>query len=37
MGHHLPFGPSLAIGAWIVYLWHEEIHQFIENLVMGPM
>jgi leader peptidase (prepilin peptidase)/N-methyltransferase len=34
--HHLPFGPSLAVAAFIVYLFWEEIQNWFYSLVLGP-
>lgn len=31
--HHLPFGPSLAVGAYIVFLYGEEIAKWFEKTV----
>lgn len=31
--HHLPFGPSLAIAAWVVYLWGGPLREWLNALV----
>jgi prepilin signal peptidase PulO-like enzyme (type II secretory pathway) len=31
--HHLPFGPSLAVAAFFVFLHHVEIEQWFQHIV----
>jgi leader peptidase (prepilin peptidase)/N-methyltransferase len=33
--HHLPFGPSLAVAAWIVYLWGPYLSRWFVEWSMG--
>ena len=33
--HHLPFGPSLALAALVVYLFHDPIAAWFEQLMLG--